>query len=210
MSLVKTIKHIIAAGALALSAGCYSPQANLGFSTFETAYTSKEEVKNRAIVNASASLGDAEVSIHSLNNLVDGDEDTYFGSHRFMAGIKDFPVKLNYNVKVKGDEIVDQRLGIRDYWLVNQMGGKGFIEALADEDAIGAVLFYVKPLGNTYSLQATQIADFPFNGDDPSFYNEFQANANLHKHVQAFVRAEVKNFEFDKGRGTYMIGIRVK
>jgi len=147
--------------------------------------------------------------------MVDGDEDNAFSFQRVMAGHKDFPVKLEYAVKTLGDEIIDQKFGIRDLYLMNQLPGKGYIEALVDIDeqkenrGAQLVLFYIQPVGKGYSVQALQSLNFLFDGEDIGSLTEIQVNKKLAGHVSAFARVEANDFEFDEGEGRYMIGIAV-
>ena len=222
MTLSTLVKSIIAVGAgvLALGSTSCTPQAHLGFNSLETAYILDQDsedrgVKNKAIVNASASLGDAQASVHVVGFMTDGDEDNAFSFQRVYAGHKDFPVKLEYAVKTLGDELIDQKVGIRDFWLMNQLPGKGYIEALVDIDeqkenrGAQLVLFYLQPLGKGYSVQALQSLDLPFDGEDIGSLTEIQVDKKLTDHVTAFARVEANDFVFDEGEARYMIGIAV-
>ncbi|HLD00809.1 MAG TPA: hypothetical protein VJC39_03630 [Candidatus Nanoarchaeia archaeon] len=137
----------------------------------------------------------------------DWDSDTYFGRNRFMIGKKDFPLKLLVDTKANSEEIFDTKFGVRYTDLARKLGGYGYTDLSANQDALNLTMFYGRPLRKGFSVEVLQDCTFT-NGEKPSYFTELQLNKRITDNLSLFGRAEIQNF--DKDLATYLVGASIK
>ena len=177
----------------------------LGYNALEIAATDEGDVRTRLLTNIDFLVGPVEIGYHPLNEMDNLDTDTYFGNHRFTLGHKDIGTKLEVRVKANSHGATDEKIGVRDYSLVEATGGYGYLESTANKDGANITLFYGRNLGKGFSAEFLQVVDVPFdNGKKTNYYNELQLNMSLGKHFALFGRIEMPGFDVDKNR--YLVG----
>jgi len=199
---------VAAAGTLYLT-GCMpnteqTPKIELGYNALEATPTHEGDFRTRAITNATVKTPHLEIRHHGLNEANNFDENTNFGNNRLMVGHPDFPVKAVVDMITNKDGIASTKFGIRDYWIVKQIGGYGFIEALRDEDSSTITLFYGKPIGKGFSIEGFVSATLP-DGGNINTYNEIQLYEKIAEHLSLTARWEWLDEKMDEGTG--LVGI---
>jgi len=187
---------------------------DLGYNALETAATNDGNIRNRLYHDFVLKAGPVKAESWGLNEVDNGDIDTYFGRNVLTLGPRDWNTSLATVLKTDSDGVFDTKVGIRDKVLVDILGGYGYIDLTADDEAANLTLFYGRGLGKGFSAEMFQIMEYPFQGHvsdvkDLKPYTELQLNKSLGKHVSLFGRAEIANFRFDRTT-RYMVGITVR
>lgn len=216
--ITQTIKKALLAGTLAW--GLYAspvraeePKVNFGYNALETAVVTERTpegdrpVRNRLLSDVSLDIGDFTLGYQGLNEFNNWDSDTYFGRNRFMLGKNDLPLKLLVDTKANSEEIFDTKFGVRYTDLVKKLGGYGYTDVSANQDALNLTMFYGRPLGKGFSAEILQDCTFS-NGEKPAYFTELQLNKNITENLSLFGRAEIPNF--DKDLATYLVGVSIK
>ncbi len=184
---------VLAAPGLACTAGWNSLEASLSH---------EGAVRNRAINNIAAEVGNAEVSYHGLNEVTDADGSTYSGVNRVFLRGKDGKVKAMVRMLTNKDGVSRTMAGAR---LPKLFGDFGFVDATTDGDGANLTVFSGVNLGERSTLEFLHSQNWAYDGK-PSAHNELQYNRRCGKHWEALVRAEVPNYDVKKARA--MIGFR--
>lgn len=174
------------------------PKVSFGYNALETGFLDKEGVRSRAINNVSLNLENVQFSYHGLNQVNNGDTDTYFGRHRIMFGKKDANIKGLVDIRTNSKKVINTRYGIRNTTLVKLLfGDYGQIDVTTNKKAANINLFYGKKLGKGFLFELVQSTDFPFKGK-PKPYTELMLIKDIKDNFSLYVRAEIPKFDIDK------------
>ena len=185
------------------------------YNAFETAVTNPtrrdndaKDIINRLFVNFIAKGDNLEMGYSAKNIFKNFDTDTYFGRHALFVGKKGTDTYLCGVIKAGNSGLLDAKIGVRNTSLIEKLGGKGFIDATAEQDSANLVVLYNLNLGKGYLFQVCQASEYPFKGLSKQI-TELQLSKDIVKGgLAAFARAET--IDFDEANAKYTIGFLIK
>jgi len=215
--ITQTIKYALLAGTLALGLAspvrAEEPKVNFGYNALETAVVTERtpegdrSVRNRLLSNVALDIGDFSLGYQGLNEMNNWYSDTYFGRNRFMFGKTDLPLKFLVDTKANSEGIFDTKFGVRYTDLVKKLGGYGYTDVSANQDALNLTMFYGRPLGKGFSAEISQDCTLT-NEEKPAHFTELQLNKSITENLSLFGRAEIQNFDEDSA--TYLVGASIQ
>lgn len=177
---------------------------SLGYNAVEAAISDKD-VRTRLFTDVAVGKG-VQLGYSGLNEANKLDPQTYFGKHVITVGGKEWKTRPEVVVKTDAHGVISAQAGVKNTSIPKFLGGYGWAEANAGNDAGTVAMFYGKTLGRL-GIELMHSATFPYD-EKPKHYTELQPYVSVGKGYFGFARAEVDDGKL--GDGAYMLGLGKK
>jgi hypothetical protein len=177
--------------------GCATPKS--GYNALEIASTSEERIRIRSLVNVDLKFGNSNVGMHTLNEVDNADQETYYGRNVITVGRSVQGISV---LKTDDSGITDNKYGIR-FSDLSPLGGYGFVDLSADKNSANMSVFYGRSCGK-FSGEMYESVEFSFNGEAKP-YTEVQLYREIGNGFSIFGRAE--NSGFNRKETRYLFGL---
>lgn len=196
------------AGLLGFTSVVCAGPLNWGYNTAELGLTDEGVVRARAINNVKLDVGAGySLGFHGLNQIEDGDTDTYNGVNRLHFGENDADNRALLRVKTNKDGAVSTRAGARNTRIPKLFRCGGYVDGTTDKDGANVTAFLTRRLGEDYSASFMHSLDLSYDGSRPKTFAEIQLERAIFRKWKLFGRAEVADRKIRDAK--YLAGIGI-